>query len=120
VTEYELMDLMNGAQQAAIALGVAVVTQQVAYIVAIYFVGARLNALPLSFLIVAYSLWLLGPVYGFDLAAQRFMWLSNELSALRGEEAAFATGQHYANTVVYVVIWLLSLAYTFHVRRHTD
>ena len=117
MTEYELLDLINGAQQTVVALGVALVSQQTAYVVAIYLIGAKLNRIPLLFLVTAYSFWLVPPIYGFLLAIQRFMTLTNEFHALKGLDAAFADGQHYVNAAVYVFIWLITLTYTMYVRR---
>ena len=117
MTEYELIDLTIGAQQTVVALGVAIVTQQVAYIVAIYLIGPKIRVVPLILLVVAYSLWLAGPIYGFFLAVERFMSLTNELHTSKGLEAAFVEGQYYANTIVYIIIWVLTLAYTVYVKR---
>ena len=117
MTEYELYDLLNGCQQTLAAISVAIVSQQTAFAVAVHLVGQKLKPIVFWILVVCYSVYLYGPLSGFQSCRQRFVSIRGALQALHGITESPPLIANYINVSVFILIWLLTLAYAIYTRR---
>jgi len=117
MTEYELYDLLNGCQQTMAAISVAIVSQQTAFAVAVHLAGKKLKSSVFWILVFCYSVYLYGPLSGFQACRQRFVSILGELQALHGVTETPSFISNYINVSIFVFIWLITLAYAVHTRR---
>jgi len=117
MTEYELYDLLNSSQQTMAAISVAIVSQQSAFAVAMHLVGKKLKAPVFWILTVCYSLYLYGPICGFQACRQRFAIIVQQLKTLHGVNDPPSFFENYINASVFILIWLITLAYAVSIRR---
>ncbi len=119
MTEYEIIDLMNSTQEAAIAAGMAFVTISSAYVVAMHMLADKLPTRYLNLLVMAYTLYIVSPIMFFYGASSRMLPLLAEYQRLHENDRTVGEIAYFEFAVL-IFIWILCLFYTWHVRRNAN
>ena len=119
MTEYEIIDLINSTQEALIAASMAFVTISSAYVIAMHMLADKLPSLYLNLLLAAYSLYVISPIMLFYGASSRMLPLLAEYKKIHGDDHTIGEIAYFEAGVL-LFLWVLSLLYTWHVRRNKN
>ena len=119
MTEYEVIDLMNSTQEAAIAASMAFVTISSAYVIAMHMLADKLPSLYLNLLVLVYSLYIISPIMFFYGASSRMLPLLAEYQKIHGEDHTIGEVAYFESAIL-MGIWILCIFYTWHVRHKSS
>lgn len=118
MTEYELLDAINGSRANAIAASMAFVTISSAYAGVIHFVGRKIASFFVWAFALGYSLYAVLPVLGNFTSVNESALLIAKLQALRaGLPPPDQVPPVYVSTAILLYIWVLCISYTVYVRK---